>query len=94
MRWPAFFLQTHILNHDVSRYGSWNDLAGFKNYVQSTHSRFGKTIWITELGITSGSNPSQSQVKSFMVNAFNWMDTQSYMARVAWFGKSTAIHSC
>ena len=78
-----------ILNYDASRYGSWKDLAGFQKYVQTAHSRFGKNIWIPELGVTSASNPSQSQVKAFMMNAFNWMDSQSYVSRAAWFGKST-----
>jgi len=73
-------------------YGPWNDLAGFQKYVQTAHSRFGKNIWITELGITSASNPSQSEVKSFMVSAFNWMDTQSYVVRGAWFGSWESNH--
>jgi hypothetical protein len=68
------------------RYGSWKDLAGFKKYIQTAHSRFGKTIWVTEVGITSGSYPSQSQVKKFMMDAFSWLDTQSYVERAAWFG--------
>jgi hypothetical protein len=67
-------------------YGSWKDLAGFKKYVQTAHSRFGKPIWVTEVGITSASYPSQGQVKSFMMNAFSWLDTQSYVERGAWFG--------
>jgi len=67
-------------------YGSWKDLAGFKKYVQAAHTRFGKPIWVTEVGITSASHPSQSQVKNFMMNAFSWLDTQSYVERGAWFG--------
>lgn len=67
-------------------YGSWNDLAGFKKYVQSVRSQFNKPIWVTEMGITSGSYPSQAQVKSFMMNALSWLDSQSYVERVAWFG--------
>jgi hypothetical protein len=67
-----------------SRYGSWNDIASFKSYVQSAHSRFGKNIWITEIGITSASNPSQAQVKSFMENVVTWLDTQPYVERVAY----------
>lgn len=67
-------------------YGSWKDLAGFKKFVQTAHSRFGKNIWIPELGITSASNPSQAEVKNFMMNAFTWLDSQSYVERAAWFG--------
>jgi hypothetical protein len=76
----------------VYRYGSWNDLASFKKYVQTAHSRFGKNIWIPELGITSGSHPSQTQVKGFMVDAFAWLDSQSYVERAAWFGESMAMY--
>lgn len=67
-------------------YGSWNDLAGFKKYVQSVRSQFNKPIWVTEMGITSGSYPSQAQVKSFMMNAMSWLDSQSYVERAVWFG--------
>lgn len=67
-------------------YGSWNDLNGFKKFVNTAHSRFNIGIWVTEIGITTGSNPSQAQVKNFMMNAFSWMDTQSFVQRAAWFG--------
>jgi len=81
-----------MLRYEGYRYGGWDELARFKQFIQTAHSRFGKNIWITEVGITSASHPSQSQVKSFMVNAFNWLDTQPYVERAAWFGKSTTIH--
>lgn len=80
---------SHILTHALGRYGSWNDLASFKKYVTSAHSRFGKPIWVTEFGITTASHPSQQQVKSFMMNAFTWLDSQSYVERAAWFGRLT-----
>lgn len=67
------------------------DMTGFQKFVETVHSRFGKTIWITELGITEASKPSQSQVKSFMMNAVSWLESQSYVERVAWFGKSRTI---
>lgn len=67
-------------------YGSWNDIASFKKFVQTAHSRFGMNIWVTELGITSASHPSQRQAKTFMMNAFTWMDSQPYVQRAAWFG--------
>jgi len=72
----------------VYRYGSWNDLAGFKKWVQTAHSQFQMNIWIPELGITSASHPSQAQVKNFMMNAFTWLDSQPYVERAAWFGES------
>jgi hypothetical protein len=67
-------------------YGSYKDLSGFQKYIQTAHSRFGKNIWVTEMGITSSSNPSQHQVKQFMMKAFTWMDSQPYVERGAWFG--------
>jgi len=70
----------------VHWYGSWADIETFKTYVQTVHSQFGKNVWVTELGVTTGSNPTQDQVKSFMMNAFSWMDTQSYIERGSWFG--------
>jgi len=67
-------------------YGSWNDIASLKKFVQTAHSRFGKNIWIPELGITTASHPSQGQVQNFMMEAFTWLDSQSYVERAAWFG--------
>jgi len=67
-------------------YGSWNGLDDFKQWVTKVHNRFHKNIWITDMGITTGSGPSQTQVKNFMLNAMGWLDTQGYVERVAWFG--------
>jgi len=67
-------------------YGSWDDIEAFKSYVQTVHSTSNKTVWVTELGITTASNPTQSQTQNFMISAFNWMDSQSYVERAAWFG--------
>jgi len=92
LKWMTTFLNAvkskggHVDFLCIHWYGSWKDLAGFKKWVQSAHSAYGMDIWITEVGITSSSGPSQSQVKSFMMNAFTWLDTQSYVKRAAWFG--------
>lgn len=67
-------------------YGSWNNISQFKKYVSALHSKFGKDVWVTELGITTSSNPSQQQVKNFMMDAFVWMASQSYVQRASWFG--------
>lgn len=67
-------------------YGSWKDLSSFKSFVGSAHSRFGLDIWIPEVGVTTASKGSSSQVKGFMMNALSWLDSQSYVQRVAWFG--------
>lgn len=69
------------------RYGSWNDLAGFKKFITSAHSQFGYNIWVTELGITSSSNGSQQQIKNFMMQAYSWMDSTGFVERASWFGE-------
>ncbi|KAJ7194036.1 glycosyl hydrolase catalytic core-domain-containing protein [Mycena pura] len=67
-------------------YGSWKDLAKFKAQVTAAHQRFGMHIWVTEFGITTASNPTQAQVKAFMMEALAWLDTQTYVDRASWFG--------
>jgi hypothetical protein len=67
-------------------YGSHKDIAGFKKFVTAVRTKFNKQIWVTELGITSSSNPSQNQVKSFLIGAVTWMDSQPYIERFSWFG--------
>ncbi|KAF7317237.1 Glyco-hydro-cc domain-containing protein [Mycena chlorophos] len=70
----------------VHWYGSWQDLAGFKKYVSTARSRFNRKIWVTEIGITTASAPSQAQVKTFMMDAFSWMQSTGYVDRASWFG--------
>ncbi|KAJ7093301.1 glycosyl hydrolase catalytic core-domain-containing protein [Mycena belliarum] len=70
----------------VHWYGSYKDLAGFKKFVSTARSRFGYKLWITELGVTSSSNPSTQQTKAFMMQAFQWMDGTGYVDRASWFG--------
>ncbi|KAJ7659184.1 glycosyl hydrolase catalytic core-domain-containing protein [Mycena polygramma] len=90
--WTASFLSElknrggHVDFVTVHWYGSWNDIATFKKFVASAHSRFGYRVWVTELGITSASNPTQQQIKNFMMNAYVWMDSTGYVDRASWFG--------
>jgi len=67
-------------------YGSWSDIAGFKSYVASVHAQSGRQIWVTEVGVTSASNPTQAQTKQFMMDAFSWMESTGYVDRASWFG--------
>ncbi|KAJ7116931.1 glycosyl hydrolase catalytic core-domain-containing protein [Mycena epipterygia] len=76
----------HVDFVTVHWYGSWKDIASFQKFVASAHSRFGYPVWVTELGITSGSNPTQQQTKTFMMNAYVWMDSTGYVDRASWFG--------
>jgi hypothetical protein len=90
--WMATFLSEvskrggHVDFICIHWYGSWKDINSFKNYVMAAHNRFGKPIWVTELGITTASWPSSGQVKTFMQQAFIWMESQPYVWRAAWFG--------
>ncbi|KAJ7112963.1 glycosyl hydrolase catalytic core-domain-containing protein [Mycena epipterygia] len=70
----------------VHWYGSYKDIEGFKKYVASARSRFGYKVWVTELGVTTGSNPTQQQTKDFMMQAYSWMDSTGYVDRASWFG--------
>ncbi|KAJ7148766.1 glycosyl hydrolase catalytic core-domain-containing protein [Mycena crocata] len=76
----------HVDFVTVHWYGSYKDIAGFKKFISSAHSRFGYKLWVTELGVTSGSKPSQQQTKDFMMQAFSWMDSTGYVDRASWFG--------
>lgn len=67
-------------------YGSWNDVAGFKNYVSSISKKFNLPIWVTEYGVTSSSGGSQQQVKQFHMDATTWLNSQSYVERSSNFG--------
>ncbi|KAK0555233.1 hypothetical protein OC861_004923 [Tilletia horrida] len=67
-------------------YGSKHDIAGFKKYIQKAWNKYGKSIWITELGLTSASHPSTYEAESFLREALAWVDTQDYIKRVTWTG--------
>jgi len=90
--WTASFLAElkkrggHVDFVTVHWYGSYQDIATFKKFVSTAHSRFGYNIWVTELGVTSASKASQQQTKEFMMSAFSWMDSTGYVDRASWFG--------
>ncbi|KAF8153685.1 glycosyl hydrolase catalytic core-domain-containing protein [Mycena galopus ATCC 62051] len=90
--WTASFLTElknrggHVDFVTVHWYGSYKDIATFQNFVSTAHSRFGYHIWVTELGVTSASKPTQQQTKNFMMNAYSWMDSTGYVDRASWFG--------
>jgi len=92
LNWMKSFLDAlkkkggHVDFITIHWYGSWKDIAGFKKFVETAHSRFGYKIWITELGITTGSKPSQQNTKDFMMKAFAFMDSTGYVDRASWFG--------
>lgn len=70
----------------IHYYGSWNDLATPKAYIQKVYAKWGKNIWITELGTTSASGGTEQDQINFMNSMLDWIDTQSYIERVVWSG--------
>ena len=70
----------------IHYYGSWNDLSTPKKYIANVGSRYGKKVWVTELGTTLASAGTNNQVRSFMNSMTSWADTQSYIERIAWTG--------
>lgn len=67
-------------------YGDFKDISSFKSFVQKAHDRFGLPIWIPEVGITTASGASEGDCLNFMKEALGWLESQSYVDRVAWFG--------
>ena len=63
-------------------YGSVLDPNSFTSYVQSVYAKFGKPIWVTEFGTTSGTS---AQIVTFLQSALPWLDGQSYVKRYAYF---------
>lgn len=65
-------------------YGYSDDAAvqSFKSYVAQAYNIGGKPLWITELGVTGG---TETMVESFMTNVMSWLDGLSYVERYAWF---------
>jgi hypothetical protein len=92
LKWMDTFLSEihkrggHVDFICIHWYGSWNDLFGFKQWVSKAHSRYNLPIWVTEVGITTKSWPSQGQVKNFHMQAMSWLDSTGYAQRASWFG--------
>ena len=63
-------------------YGSVLDPASFKSYVQSFWQQFGRPLWITEFGTTSGTD---AQIISLLKIGLPWLDKQTYVHRYAYF---------
>ncbi|CEH17665.1 Uncharacterised protein family, glycosyl hydrolase catalytic domain [Ceraceosorus bombacis] len=57
-----------------------------KSYVKKCRKRYGLKIWVTEYGVTASSKPSAAEIKSYLVQAQNFLDSQSYVKRSFWLG--------
>ncbi|KAN0062858.1 hypothetical protein ACQY0O_004679 [Thecaphora frezii] len=68
-------------------YGAKGDFAKLQKYVDNVKAIYpGKELWITEMGLTAASGPSQSDINNFVQKAVTWMQTSGKVARVAWTG--------
>lgn len=63
-------------------YGDVTNPDSFKAYLKQFHKRFGKPIWVTEFGTTSGSD---AQVLAFLKIVVPWMDAKPWVLRYAYF---------
>lgn len=70
----------------VHWYGSYKDLASLKKWMTRINKRYGKSVWLTEYGVTAASQPSAADLKSFHIRATQWLKTQDYVKRAAWLG--------
>ena len=67
-------------------YGNYASPSDFTTYVSGAYQQFGKPIWITEFGTTSG---TPDQVQSFLKVVLPWLDSQAYVKRYAYFMDSS-----
>ncbi|KAI5367841.1 Putative glycoside hydrolase superfamily [Septoria linicola] len=57
-----------------------------QSYIQEAHDRFGKPIWVTEIGMDGGKDlDTEENVEAFMRKAVSWLDAVPYVERYAWF---------
>jgi hypothetical protein len=76
----------------IHYYGSWKDPKRLQKFVTTIRNKYHKSIWVTEFGVTAKSHGSTSQIKSFRTSVTNWMDSKSYVKRVAWLGCFAVSH--
>jgi hypothetical protein len=62
----------------------------FQNYINTVYSVHGLPIWITEFN----ANPARSQAvnAAFMDLALDWLDSQPFIERYAWFPYNSGTH--
>lgn len=67
-------------------YGSWKDQKRLESWIKTLRSKYKKSIWLTEYGVTASSGGSTAQIMNFKTKVTNWMSGKSYVKRVAWLG--------
>lgn len=57
--------------------------------LTAIHAAFNKPVWLTEFACTNwvpATNPSASEVGSFMTSALAWLEATPWIEKYAWFG--------
>ncbi|CAD6572554.1 MAG: hypothetical protein CYPHOPRED_004878 [Cyphobasidiales sp. Tagirdzhanova-0007] len=63
-------------------YGTSDEIAGFKQYFTAAHTKYGKNIWITELGLTD--TAQGGDYATFFKEVLPWLDQQDWIAGYAY----------
>lgn len=73
----------------VSAHWYGPDLALFQSQMTAIYTAFNLPVWVTEMACTDwvvASNPTASEVSAFMTSSVQWMESQSWIEKYAWFG--------
>ncbi|KAI4745822.1 hypothetical protein E4T50_03821 [Aureobasidium sp. EXF-12298] len=71
----------------------WAGANYFKQQVQAAHAMSGgRPVWITEFGLDSSEGGyNTTELQSFLEEVMDWMDSQSYVQRYAYFMDTTGM---
>jgi hypothetical protein len=67
-------------------YGDFRDIDQLKSYITDAFNRWGKKVWLTEVGITTKSGPNAGDVQNFLQDLLGFAESSGKVARIAWFG--------
>lgn len=73
----------------VSAHWYGSTLALFQSQMTALNTVFNLPVWVTEMACTNwsaGSNPSDAEISAFMTSSVQWIESQSWLERYAWFG--------
>lgn len=75
----------------VSAHWYGPSLSLLQSQMTAIHTAFGLPVWVTEMAATNwnaATNPSASDISTFMTQAEAWLESTSWIAKYAWFGSS------
>lgn len=73
----------------VSAHWYGPDLALFQSQMTALNTTFDLPVWVTEMACTNwvvATNPSASDISAFMTSSIQWIESQSWIEKYAWFG--------